>query len=162
MRDAASGGENALLDPEIVYLLMRDYNPSYVAALMQCDVMRIPANIAQGTEIRRTQAGPVFTLDAATRTLHMRYTARKHYIEWKNDLLAQAAVCFLEDLLKNDDRYTFRHRLEPGQGVVCNNVLHNRSAFGNDAGRERLVYRARYYDRVAGTWLTPAGTDALA
>lgn len=162
VQDAASGGENALLDPEIVYLLMRDHNPSYVAALMQSDVMHIPANIAQGTEIRCAQTGPVFTLDDATRTLHMRYTARKHYIEWKNDLITQAAVRFLEDLLKGDDRYTFRHRLEPGQGVICNNVLHNRSAFSNDAKRERLCYRARYYDRVAGTWSMPVGTDALA
>jgi hypothetical protein len=46
----------------------------------------------------------------------------------------------------------FALRLAGGQGLVCNNVLHNRSAF-NDApapGRGRLVYRARYFDRVAG------------
>lgn len=160
--DAASGGENALLDPEIVYLRIRDHNPSYIAALMQTDVMHIPANIDQGTEIRRAESGPVFTLDIATCTLHMRYTARKHNIEWKSDSLVRAAVRFLEGLLTSDDRYTFRHRLEPGQGLVCNNVLHNRSAFINDAGHERLFYRARYYDRIAGTWPTPGSTDALA
>lgn len=162
VQDAASGGENALLDPEIAYLLMRDQNPSYIAALMQTDVMTIPANIDQGMEIRRAQTGPVFTLDPATRTLHMRYTARKYSIEWKNDSPTQAAVRFLEGLLSGEARYTFRYRLEPGQGVVCNNVLHNRSAFINDAGHERLLYRARYYDRIAGTWPAPRGADALA
>lgn len=151
VQDAASGGENVFLDPEIVYLLMRDHNPSYIAALMQRDVMHIPANIAQGMEIRCAQTGPVFTIDDTTGTLHMRYTARKHHIEWKNDPITQAAVRFLEGLLKSDDRYAFRHRLEPGQGVICNNVLHNRSAFSNDAKRERLFYRARYYHRIAGT-----------
>jgi hypothetical protein len=36
---------------------------------------------------------------------------------------------------------------------VCNNVLHNRSAFTDDAalGLSRLVYRARYLDRIAVT-----------
>lgn len=162
VQDAVSGGENALLDPEIVYLLMRDHDPSHIAALMQSDVMTIPANIEQGKEIRRAQTGSVFALDAATRTLHMRYTARKHNIEWKNDSPTQAAVRFLEGLLESDNRYTFRHRLEPGQGIVCNNVLHNRSAFINDAGHERLFYRARYYDRIVGTWPMTEDTSAMA
>ncbi len=163
VQDAADGGENtSLLDPEIVYLLMRDHDPSYIAALMQSDVMTIPANVEQGTEIRPAQSGPVFAFDAATRTLHMRYTARKHHIEWKNDSPTQAAVRFLEGLLNNENHYTLRHRLEPGQGIVCNNVLHNRSAFTNDERRERLIYRARYYDRVAATWPSPGDTDALA
>ena len=153
VQDAASGGENAFLDHEMAYLSMRDKNPSHVAAFMQADVMRIPANIEQGTEIRRAEVGPVFTLDTATNTLYMRYTARKHNIEWKNDPLVQAGVQLLEDLLAGDGRYIFRHRLEPGQGIVCNNVLHSRSAFVNDAAtrHERLLYRARYYDRVDST-----------
>jgi hypothetical protein len=33
-------------------------------------------------------------------------------------------------------------------GVICNNVLHARSAFRDDPARPRLLYRARYYDRV--------------
>ena len=45
----------------------------------------------------------------------------------------------------------FALRVAGGQGLVCNNVLHNRSAFTDDPapGLGRLVYRARYSDRVA-------------
>lgn len=38
-------------------------------------------------------------------------------------------------------------------GPVCNNVLYDRAGFSNgaDAQTRRLLYRARYYDRVADT-----------
>jgi hypothetical protein len=39
--------------------------------------------------------------------------------------------------------------MQPGMGIVCNNVLHERSGFVDDPLRPRLLYRARYYDRVA-------------
>ena len=154
---AAQGGSNALLDPEIVYLLMRNENTNHVCALMQPDAMYIPANVQAGEEIRSACAGPVFTVDEATGSLHMRYSARRQHIRWKSDAATQAAVRFLEDLLTGDNSYVFHYRLEAGQGIVCNNVLHSRTAFVNDpAGhRERLLYRARYYDRIAGTFLTP-------
>jgi hypothetical protein len=35
-------------------------------------------------------------------------------------------------------------------GVLCNNVLHDRSAFVDAPDIQRLLYRARYYDRIAG------------
>ena len=43
-------------------------------------------------------------------------------------------------------------RFAPGQGVICNNVLHARSAFRDHdaAGGQRLLWRARYRERVAG------------
>jgi hypothetical protein len=41
-------------------------------------------------------------------------------------------------------------------GLVCNNVLHDRSGFRDGATRKRLVYRARYYDRIAGCALAAA------
>ena len=47
---AKSGGENSYLDPEIAYILMRDENPDYIAALMQDDVMMIPANEIDGKQ----------------------------------------------------------------------------------------------------------------
>jgi hypothetical protein len=34
-------------------------------------------------------------------------------------------------------------------GLVANNVLHDRDAFIDDPQRPRLLYRARYLDRVA-------------
>jgi hypothetical protein len=152
VRPASRGGENTLMDHEIVYLLMRDENPLYIEALMQPDVMTIPANIENGVEIRPEQTGAVFSLDEATGRLHMRYTARTRSIEWKQDEMTLAAVKYLEELLASDSPYIFHHRLTAGQGVICNNVLHTRTAFEDEEGSPgRLIYRARYYDRVNDT-----------
>lgn len=154
---AAQGGDNALLDPEIVYLLLRNDNTNHVRALMQPDAMHIPANMQAGEEIRSACTGPVFAVDGATASLHMRYSERRRHIRWKTDAATQAAIRFLEDLLTVDNSYVFHHRLEAGQGIICNNVLHSRTAFVNDPAshRERLLFRARYYDRIAGTFFTP-------
>lgn len=149
---AVKGGENALLDHEMVYLQMRDENPAFIEALMQPDAMTIPANIEGGVEIRPAQTGPVFSLDEVTGALHMRYTARTRSIEWKADKATQAAREYLEALLASDSPYVFRHRLEAGQGVICNNVLHTRTAFedDDDSVQHRLMFRARYFDRIQG------------
>lgn len=152
VRPAADGGDNALLDPEIAYLLLRNENPEYVRALMAPDAMTIPANDEAGGT-RRAQTGPVFSIDPATGCLHMRYTARTRSIVWKEDPGTHAAVQALERLLASDSPFVFRHRLDAGQGLLCNNVLHNRTAFTDsvDSGAARLIYRARYYDRIRGT-----------
>lgn len=149
---AAEGGENALLDHEIAYLLLRDANPEYIRALMQPDAMTIPPNTEAGAPARPVSIGPVFSVDAAG-NLHMRYTARTRSILWRQDDATRAAVRALEALLADGAPYIFRHRLAAGQGLLCNNVLHNRASFSDDAGRGiyRLLYRARYYDRVSGT-----------
>jgi alpha-ketoglutarate-dependent taurine dioxygenase len=148
---AATGGENALLDHEIAYIAMRDKYPEYIAALMAPDAMTIPPNAEEGVELRPEQTGPVFSVDPQTGNLHMRYTARKRNIQWKQDPVTLAAVKFLEELLASDSPYIFRHRLEPGQGIIANNVLHNRAGFTDGAQHPRLLYRARYYDRVTDT-----------
>ena len=150
---AKSGGGNMLLDHEIVYLLMRDENPDYIAALMQPDAMTIPANIEQGVEIRPAQTGPVFSVDPQSGDLHMRYTARTRSIEWKRDPVVSRAVQYLESLLSTDLPYIFRFQLQANEGILSNNVLHGRDAFSNGESEpeKRLVYRARYYDRIAGT-----------
>lgn len=153
VRPAASGGENSMMDAEIAYILLRDANPAYVEALMQPDAMTIPPNIESGEETRSIRIGPVFSIEAATGDLHMRYTARTRSIEWKDDEITSAAVAFLDNLLNTDSDYLLRARLDAGQGLVCNNALHNRTAFddGETTSGQRLVYRARYYDRIAGT-----------
>jgi hypothetical protein len=149
VRPAAAGGENRLLDPEIAYILLRDADPEYVRALSAPDAMTIPAHVADGVELRPAQTGPVFSVHAGT--LHMRYTARTLSIEWRPDPTTRAAVQFLNRLLDAGSPYVFTLRLAGGQGLVCNNVLHNRAAFTDDPapGRGRLVYRARYLDRIA-------------
>lgn len=153
VRDAAEGGENRLLDHEIAYLLLRDTDPRYIEALMHPQAMTIPANIEQGVEIRPAETGPVFSVDSATGCLHMRYSARTRNIEWRDDAATRDAVAFLADLWENGSPYVYHHRLMPGQGLICNNILHSRAAFRDDpaTGRTRLMYRARYYDRIMGT-----------
>ncbi len=150
---AASGGDNLLLDPEIAYLLMRDENPDYIRALMLPDAMTIPANIEDGREIRGAQSGPVFTVEKAGNALHMRYTARTRSIRWKDNDDVHKAVGFLRELLDSDVPWIFRHQLQAGQGIICNNVLHKREAFHDDTdgGQTRLLYRARYHDRIRDT-----------
>ena len=56
----------------------------------------------------------------------------------------------LTGFLNAHEAHIFRARLEPGMGLLCNNVLHDRSAFTDDPTHPpRLLYRARYYDRIA-------------
>ena len=151
--EPASGGGNLFLDPEIAYILLRDENPDYIAALMQADAMTIPPNIENGVEIRPLQSGPVFSVQAATGALHMRYTARTRSIEWKDDRHTRLATGFLAELLNSDSAYIVRYRLRAGQGIISNNVLHKREPFMDDvdAGKQRLLYRARYHDRIGDT-----------
>ncbi len=146
---AMEGGENELLDHEIAYILLRDQNPEYVRALMRPDAMTIPANLTDGEERRPEQSGPVFSIRPDGR-LHMRYTDRRRNIVWRDDQLTLEAVIFLRDILYRETRWHFRGKLQPGWGLVSNNVLHTRTGF-EDGERPRLLYRARYYDRIAGT-----------
>ena len=151
VRPAARGGGNFLMDPELVYLLLRDENPAWAAALMQPDAMTIPANIENGVELRPVQTGPVFSVEKSTGSLHMRYTTRTRSIEWKDDVDVSEAVGFIRSLLESDSPWIFRYRLQAGEGIICNNVLHGREKFEDAEGVTRLLYRARYHDRIKGT-----------
>lgn len=148
VRSAATGGENRLMDHEMIYLLLRDANPDYIRALQAEDAMTIPERTDEDGVARAAQSGPVFSLGEKG-ALHMRYTARTRSIEWKQDEPTLAAVAFLDELLATDSHSIFRARLEPGMGLLCNNVLHDRAAFSDDPAHSRLLYRARYYDRIA-------------
>jgi alpha-ketoglutarate-dependent taurine dioxygenase len=149
VRQAASGGVNALLDPELAYIALRDADPAHVQALMQPSVMTIPARADDDGVARPAQTGPVFSVDADDGHLHMRYTARTRSIEWAADSATRAAVAALQALLADDRVGVLRTRLAPGMGLLSHNVLHDRSAFEDDASQPRLLYRARYLDRVA-------------
>jgi hypothetical protein len=166
---AAEGGANALLDHEILYLLLRDENPDHIRALMQEDAMSIPPRYAetaltptlsQGERgqtlspnrliARAEESGPVFaTLPGGQ--LHMRYTARTRSIAWKQDAATQAAVAAIEKFLNQDLPWKFQHRMEAGMGLLCNNVLHDRTGFADSPTHKRIMYRARYYDRIGNT-----------
>lgn len=147
---ADKGGENALLDHEMAYMHLRDSNPEYISALMAADVMTIPANIENGKEIRPARVGPVFSI-MPDGNLHMRYTARTRSIEWKDDAITREAIDKLSDFLNSDSAFIYRATLQPGQGLICNNVLHDRSGFDDEGESKRLLYRLRYYQRIANT-----------
>ena len=145
---APTGGGNALLDHEIVYLLLRDENPALAAALMAPDAMTIPERTDDAGVARSAETGPVFAVDPASGSLHLRYTARTRSIAWRTDPITQAAMGFIERLLAGNSPYVHRIRLAPGMGIVSNNVLHARTAFEDDPRHPRLLYRARYLDRL--------------
>nr|VFJ71875.1 MAG: Taurine catabolism dioxygenase TauD, TfdA family [Candidatus Kentron sp. FW] len=144
---AQSGGVNAMMDHEIAYILLREETPAFISALMAPDAMTIPAN---DTLKRPERSGPVFST-GSDGTLHMRYTMRTRNIRWKEDPVLTAARTFLEQLLYSDSPYVFRATLQPGWGILNNNVLHDRTAFTDDPENQRLLYRARYYDRIKDT-----------
>jgi alpha-ketoglutarate-dependent taurine dioxygenase len=153
VQSAASGGDNQLLDHEIAYILLRDESPEHIRALSRDDAMTIPARMDDTGVARAAQPGPVFSIDGKG-FLHMRYTARTISIEWRGDAATAAAIDALARILAKPTPWTLRGRLEPGMGLVCNNVLHDRSGFTETAERRRLLYRARYHERVAETTVT--------
>ena len=146
---ALEGGESWLMDHEIAYILLRDTNPDYIHALMHPNAFTIPANILNGEIIRPEQSGPVFSVTAAGH-LHMRYSARQRNVIWRDDPMTREAADFLLNLWQQDSPYKIRYTLQAGEGLLCNNVLHNRTAFkdSDDPTQTRLLYRGRYFDRV--------------
>ena len=55
---AAQDGENALMDHEIAYMLLRDRDPDYVRALMSPGALTTPARMQDG-QIARARRNPV-------------------------------------------------------------------------------------------------------
>ncbi len=148
---AAAGGENTLLDHEIAYLRLRDEDPAHVRALMLPDALTIPAREDEDGIARPAETGPVFSIEPESGALHMRYTARTKSIEWKRDAAVAAAVAALARVLATPSPHHHRITLQAGMGILCNNVLHERAGFVDDEHAPRLLYRARFYDRVAET-----------
>ncbi len=146
VRQASAGGKSSLIDPEIVYIRLRDLDPLYISSLMLEDAMTIPANKIDGNVLRPQVTGPVFWIDRGT--LRMRYTARKRNVFWKKDKTVQSATHALEKILNSDDPQIIVHRMKEGQGLICNNVLHKREGF-LDRGASRLMYRARFFDQIS-------------
>ena len=146
---AKSGGESLLMDHEIAYILLRDENPAYIKALMEVDAMTIPANILNDKIIREAQTGPVFSINKQGQ-LHMRYSARKRNIEWKQTAPILEAVAFIEALFESNSPYILKHTLQAGEGLICRNILHRRTSFVDyqAADKKRLLYRGRYFDAI--------------
>ncbi len=149
VRPAADGGENQLLDPDIAYIRLRDINPRYIEALSHPSAMTIPAYEDTKGETRAASTGPVF-LRSDEGALTMRYTARTRSIHWRDDPMTRKAAQELIDLLCSDEPCIARVKLAAGQGVLCNNVLHNRTGFDAKLATQsdRLLFRIRFHNRV--------------
>jgi hypothetical protein len=142
---AAEGGANRLMDHEMLYVLLRDENPELIRVLMAPDAMTIPGNDEEGLT-RPATIGPVFLVNEDG-SLHMRYTARSRNVIWSEDAAPAAAA--IKRLLDQPSPHIFEHVLQPGQGLVSNNPLHTREPFRDDPDRPRLLYRARYHQRIS-------------
>lgn len=147
VRPAASGGANGYFNPETLYQLLRDEARAHVAALERADAMTIPANVVDGRVVRAAHSAPVFSRDAE-RGLHTRWTERERNIVWADDEAVARARDACRRILRDETTHRIHKRLLADEGVVCNNVLHCREPFEDDAKAPRLVYRGRYYERV--------------
>ena len=143
-----SGGENALLDHEIAYLLLRDADPDFVAALMQPDAMTIPARTDDaGVVRRRRDRAGLFRRPGRRRAAHALHGAHaQHRMEGRRRRARRGGMPRAH--ARGTSPYIHRVTLHPGMGLLCNNVLHDRSGFVDDPAHPRLIYRARYYDRL--------------
>lgn len=146
VREADEGGENDLFDHELAYIALRDANPEHIHALMAHDAMTIPARVDENGTAREDETGPA--LCVADGQLHLRYTARTKSIAWKQDAATLAALKALAELLESRPAGMFTLKLQPGMGLICNNVLHTRSGFIDRPDHRRLLYRARYHDHL--------------
>ncbi len=148
---AQQGGENDLLDHDMAYIHLRDENPQFIEALSQPQVMCIPENIENGELIRPQTCSAVFIKEdvaAQDPELAMRFSKRKRNIIWADDSLTREALDCLFEFLESASPYHIRYRLKSGEGLICNNVLHTRSAFSDSPEHTRIYYRARYYNRI--------------
>lgn len=147
VRPADSGGANRLLDPALAAALLMQHDPELVRALFHPEAMSIPPRLeADGSE-RSRQTGPVLRVTPGG-ALHMRYTARTVSIDWRDDPTTRAATAALRDLLADPATPVLQGRLEAGWGLICTNVLHDRSAFVDDPTAPRLLLRARFFDEL--------------
>jgi hypothetical protein len=144
-----TGGVNRLLDPEIAYIRLRDDNPDHLRALLHPGAMSIPENREADGRLRPVSVGPVFYPDPETGRMQMRYTARTRSIDWRDDPATRAAADWLRTHLDAGDTLGCTLRLDAGQGVLNNNVLHDRTGFDRGIAATRLLYRVRFHNRVA-------------
>jgi hypothetical protein len=90
----------------------------------------------------------VFFVEPVRQALVMRYTARKRHVVWRDDAATKEAAKALEEIFESDPLIV-RAKFRPGEGLICNNILHNRTGFKDSAdGPGRLLYRLRFHDRV--------------
>jgi hypothetical protein len=142
---AISGGVNQWLDIEMLYITLREKNPELTKLLTQKNAMTIPAHIENDRVIREKSTDSIFLIDELSGSLFMRYTQRKTNIEFADGL--SEAINFLNENIANNS-YTHTHLMQKGEGIINNNVIHNRTNFENDENNPRVMLRGRYFVRI--------------
>ncbi len=145
---AFEGGVNSLLDQDQVFIHLMSINPLYIDALMKPDVMTIPENRKEGVLIRPQTSTAIFDVLNEQHDVLMRYSMRKKNIIFKDDTLTKEALSCMDEFINSNSSPHVSIKLKAGQGVICNNILHKRTAFKDKIGSERLYYRARFYNRI--------------
>lgn len=146
-RPALEGGSNKVLDHEVLYIHLRDKHPGALDVLMNknCFNYRNPTT----GEIDLHRGGKVFWTNADGHLCH-RFSFRKMDMAWSDESDVATAAKALESLIAEESANVIEGRLESGMGLISNNVLHTREKLvdSNDPAEKRLLFRARFYDRV--------------
>lgn len=155
-RPAPEGGSNKVLDHEMLYIQLREQAPEALAVLMRKDCFNY-RNPATG-EVDRTRGGKVFWTAADGHLCH-RFSFRKTDMAWSDENDVAAARQVLESVISAPSACVLEGRLESGMGLVSNNVLHTRERLvdSEDPAKKRLLFRARFYDRVDPEAMTSRG-----
>ncbi|MGI9316183.1 MAG: TauD/TfdA family dioxygenase, partial [bacterium] len=82
---------------------------------------------------------------------YARYTERKHNVIWNKTAAIRQGISALKSLLHSDKQWVSKVTLQPGQGLICNNVFHNRSAFQDEDNGVRCLQRIRFSQRICLT-----------
>lgn len=146
-RPAPQGGSNKVLDHEMLYIRLRDEHPDALKILMSKDCFNY-RDPSTGT-VHPERGGKVFWANADGHLAH-RFSFRKTDMAWADDADVAAARSVLESAIIAEGPHVIEGRLESGLGLVCNNVLHTREKLvdSDDPAQQRLLFRARFYDRV--------------
>lgn len=146
-RPALEGGSNKVLDHEVLYIHLRDTQPEALDVLMNksCFNYRNPAT----GEVDLHRGGKVFWTNADGHLCH-RFSFRKTDMAWSDESDVARAAKALESLIADEAANVIEGRLASGMGLISNNVLHTREKLvdSNDPAEKRLLFRARFYDRV--------------
>ncbi|MDT3706683.1 MAG: TauD/TfdA family dioxygenase [Thiobacillus sp.] len=147
-RPALEGGSNKVLDHEVLYIHLRDTDRGALEVLMNrnCFNYRNPTT----GEVDPHRGGKVFWTNAGGHLCH-RFSFRKTDMAWSDESDVAAARKVLESVIADEPAHVIEGRLESGMGLVSNNVLHTRERLvdSDDAAKKRLLFRARFYDRVS-------------
>lgn len=146
-RPALEGGSNKVMDHEMLYLRLREQDPGALEVLMTRDCFNY-RNPTTG-EIDPSRGGKVFWTNADGHLCH-RFSFRKTDMAWSAESDVTAARKALEFLVSDESAHVIEGRLESGMGLISNNVLHTRERLvdSDHAAQKRLLFRARFYDRV--------------